>query len=142
MARELYSRRTVLGLGAATLATLSTAGCLRGQASSIQTVTMPDNHTFAPKTATIESGETVRWTNESDIQHTVTAYADGIPDEATYFASGGFESERAAKNWISKGLIAPGEEYEHTFDHPGTYEYYCIPHESSGMRGMIRVKER
>jgi len=142
MARGLYDRRTVLRLGAGILATLSTAGCLSGQASSTQPITMPDNHTFEPKTATIEAGETVRWTNESDIQHTVTAYENEIPDEATYFASGGFESERAARNRISEGLIAPSEEYEHTFDHPGTYGYYCIPHESSGMVGTIRVKER
>jgi plastocyanin len=101
---------------------------------------MPDNHTFEPRTATIESGETVRWTNESDIQHTVTAYEDEVPNEATYFASGGFESERAARNRISEGLIAPGEYYEHTFDQPGTYGYYCIPHESSGMVGTIQVE--
>ena len=140
MSPEFYDRRTVLRLSTATLATLSTAGCLSGQASSGQTVTMPDNLTFEPKTATVETGETVRWTNESDIGHTVTAYEDEIPDEAAYFASGGFESERAARDRVTEGLIAPGEDYEHTFDHPGTYGYFCIPHESSGMVGIVRVK--
>ncbi|WP_435073580.1 cupredoxin domain-containing protein [Halorubrum sp. HHNYT27] len=101
---------------------------------------MPDSHTFAPKTVTIESGETVIWTNESDIQHTVTAYGDEVPNDAAYFASGGFGSERAARNRISEGLIAPGEAYEHQFDRPGTYGYYCIPHESSGMVGTVRVE--
>ena len=140
MSSKFCDRRTVLRVSAATLATLSTAGCLNGQSSSIQTITMPDDLTFEPKTATIESGETVTWTNESDIQHTVTAYEDEIPDEAAYFASGGFESERAARNRVTEGLIAPGENYEHTFDHPGTYGYFCIPHESSGMVGTVRVK--
>ncbi|WP_277752631.1 cupredoxin domain-containing protein [Halorubrum salsamenti] len=37
---------------------------------------MPDNHTFEPKTATIEFGGTVRWTNGSDIQH----FRGGAPD--------------------------------------------------------------
>jgi plastocyanin len=101
---------------------------------------MPDDLTFEPKTARIETGETVTWTNESDIEHTVTAYEDEIPDEAAYFASGGFESERAARNQVTEGLIAPGEDYEHTFDHSGTYGYFCIPHESSGMVGIVRVK--
>lgn len=140
MSRELYNRRTVLRLGATTLATLSTAGCLNGQSSSSQTVTMPDNHTFEPKTTTINTGETVTWTNESDIQHTVTVYEDEIPEEAAYFASGGFESERAARNRVNEGLIAPGEDYEHTFDQSGTYGYFCIPHESSRMVGTVRVK--
>ncbi|WP_433634758.1 cupredoxin domain-containing protein [Halomicrococcus sp. NG-SE-24] len=101
---------------------------------------MPDNLTFEPKTATIETGETVIWTNESDIEHTVTAYEDDIPDEAAYFASGGFELERAARNRVNEGLIAPGENYEHTFDQSGTYGYFCIPHESSGMVGTVQVK--
>ena len=140
MSLEFYDRRAVLRLSTATFATLSTAGCLNGPSSSIQTVTMPDDLTFEPKTATIETGETVTWTNESDIEHTVTAYEGEIPDEATYFASGGFESERAARNRVNEGLIAPGEDYEHTFDQPGTYGYFCIPHESSGMVGTVRVK--
>ncbi|WP_227262371.1 cupredoxin domain-containing protein [Salarchaeum japonicum] len=140
MSRKSHDRRTVLRLTTAIFATLSTAGCLNGQSSSIQTVTMPGDLTFEPKTATIETGETVRWTNESDIEHTVTAYEDEIPDEATYFASGGFESERAARNRVTEGLIAPGENYEHTFEEPGTYGYFCIPHEGSGMVGTVRVK--
>ena len=140
MSPEVYDRRTVVRLSIATLASLSTAGCLNGQSSSIQTVTMPGDLTFEPTTVTIEMGETVTWTNESDIQHTVTAYEDEIPDEAAYFASGGFESERAARDRVTEGLIAPGENYEHTFNQSGTYGYYCIPHESSGMFGTIRVK--
>ena len=140
MSLEFYDRRTVLRLSTATLATFSTAGCLNGQSSSVQTVTMPDNLTFEPKTAMIEAGEKVTWTNKSDIEHTVTAYEDEIPDEAAYFASGGFESERAAKNRVSEGLIAPGESYEHPFDQAGTYGYFCIPHESSGMVGTVQVK--
>ncbi|MFC4986762.1 cupredoxin domain-containing protein [Saliphagus infecundisoli] len=101
---------------------------------------MPDSHTFEPQTVTIEPGETVTWTNESNIEHTVTAYEDEIPDEAAYFASGGFESERAARSRVKEGLIAPGENYDHTFDHPGTYGYFCIPHEVSGMVGTVRVE--
>ncbi len=140
MLLEFHDRRAVLRLSAATLATISIAGCLSGQASPTQTVTMPDNLTFDPETATIQTGGTVAWANESGIDHTVTAYEDEIPDEAAYFASGGFESERAARNRVNEGLIAPGETYEHTFDQPGTYGYFCIPHESSGMVGTVRVK--
>ena len=140
MPLEFYDRRTVLRRSTATLATLGTAGCLGGQSSSVRTVTMPDSLTFEPKTATIEPGETVTWTNESDIGHTVTAYEDEIPAEAAYFASGGFESERAARNRVTEGLIAPDENYEHTFDRLGTYGYFCIPHEGSGMVGTVRVE--
>lgn len=101
---------------------------------------MTDDFGFGPKTKTIETGQTVTWTNTSDVDHTVTAYEDEIPDSATYFASGGFESERAARNHVTEGLIAPGGEYEHTFEEPGVYEYYCVPHESSGMVGTVQVE--
>jgi plastocyanin len=95
---------------------------------------------FDPKTATIEPGQTVTWKNTSNVDHTVTAYEDKIPDAAAYFASGGFESERATRNHVTEGLIAPDGEYEYTFEEPGTYEYYCLPHESSGMVGTVHVK--
>jgi plastocyanin len=80
---------------------------------------MPDTLRFEPTTATVETGETVTRTNESDIEHTVTAYGDEIPDAATYFASGG--SERPAKNRVKERLVGPGEDYEHTFEQPDTY---------------------
>ncbi len=120
--------------------TIGTAGCLNRQSSTNRTVTMTGDFGFDPKTATIEPGQTVTWKNTSDVDHTVTAYEDEIPDAAAYFASGGFESERAARNHVTEGLIASDGEYEYTFEEPGTYEYYCIPHESSGMVGTVHVK--
>ena len=140
MPTESYGRRAILRVCGAMLATIGTAGCLNGQSSTNQTVTMTDGFAFEPETATVETGQTVRWTNTSSVDHTVTAYEDEIPDGAAYFASGGFESERAARNRVNEDLIAPGEEYEHTFEQPGTYGYFCIPHESSGMVGTVRVK--
>ena len=135
-----YDRRAILRVSGGVLAGTAIAGCLNDQSSSDPTVTMTDDFGFDPKTTTIEPGETVGWTNTSDVDHTVTAYGDEIPDGATYFASGGFESERAARNHVTEGLIAPGDEYEHTFETPGTYEYYCVPHESSGMVGTVQVE--
>lgn len=73
--------------------------------------------------------------------HTVTAYGDGIPDAATYFASGGFESERSARAHVNEGRNAPDDEYERAFEQPRTYRYYSIPHESSGMIGTVRVDD-
>ena len=140
MPTEFCHRRTILRLSGVALSTIGTAGCLNRQSSPDQSITMTDDFGFDPKTATIESGETVTWTNTSDVDHTVTAYGDKIPDGATYFASGGFESERAARNRVTEGLIAPSDEYDHTFEAPGRYDYYCIPHESSGMVGTLQVE--
>lgn len=140
MSFDFCDRRTILRVSGAALATTGTAGCLSGQPSTDQTVTMTGDFGFDPKTATIEPGRTITWKNMSDVGHTATAYEDEIPDDATYFASGGFESEGSAKDHTKEGLIAPDDEYEHTFEEAGTYEYYCIPHESSGMVGTVQVE--
>lgn len=133
-------RRTLLRLSGAALSMIGITGCLDRPSSTDQPVTMTDDFGFDPKTKTIETGQTVTWTNTNDVDHTVTAYEDEVPDSAPYFASGGFESERAARNHVAEGLIAPGGEYDHTFEEPGAYEYYCVPHESSGMVGTVRVE--
>lgn len=101
---------------------------------------MADGFAFDPARLTVDAGTTVEWTNDSDVGHTVTAYADRIPDGAAYFASGGFDSEGAARSNVGEGLLAAGESYEHTFEVAGTYGYYCVPHESSGMTGTVVVE--
>jgi plastocyanin len=132
-------RRDVLRFGGSAVAA-GVAGCLGGEASEERTVSMTDKLTFEPKTVTVRTGGTVTWKNDSGVGHTVTAYEDVIPEGASYFASGGFESESTARNRTSDGLIAAGESYEHTFEVAGTYEYYCIPHESGGMVGTVEVE--
>jgi plastocyanin len=104
------------------------------------TVDMNDELAFAPKRIEVEAGTTVTWENVGSIGHTVTAYEDEIPGDATYFASGGFDSQSAATDgYPDKGNIKEGESYEHTFETKGTYKYYCIPHEMNGMVGYVKV---
>lgn len=104
------------------------------------TVDMTDELTFEPQEIEISPGTTVVWENVGSIGHTVTAYEDEIPDEAEYFASGGFDSESAAKDgYPDEGNIPEGESYEHTFETSGEFGYYCIPHEANGMVGTVRV---
>lgn len=104
------------------------------------TVEMTDELTFEPENIEVSAGTTVTWENVGAVAHSVTAYEDNIPDDASYFASGGFDSESAANDaYPDEGSIAEGETYEYTFETTGTYEYYCIPHEMSGMVGKVKV---
>lgn len=99
---------------------------------------------FRPPEIEISAGETVVWKNTNSRIHTVTAYEDSLPDGAAYFATGDFDSEQAARKGYSNGLkggIDSNELYEHTFDIPGTYAYFCIPHERAGMTGTVIVTE-
>lgn len=99
---------------------------------------------FDPSEVTVRVGEKVVWYNNSSRAHSVTAYETGIPDGAEYFASGGFDAERAArKAWREgDGTITSGQSYTHTFETPGDYHYFCIPHEQGGMTGVVHVREK
>ena len=103
-------------------------------------VTMTDGQRFDPEEYTVQVGEPVVWTNESSESHTVTAYEDDLPDGADYFASGA-TSETDARDDVAAQLIGAGERFEWTFDEPGTYTYFCIPHEDQGMVATIVVEE-
>jgi plastocyanin len=99
---------------------------------------------YQPRQITVSVGETVVWENTSARSHTVTATAGGIPDDAEFFASGGFDDYDAALSaWQSEfgGRLKTGDRYEHTFTVPGAYEYVCIPHRDGGMYGTVVVEE-
>lgn len=101
---------------------------------------------FDPTELTVSVGTTVTWKNTSSSGHTVTAYENAIPEDAAFFASGEFETEAAARDaWSSgaanDGVKGAGETYSYTFEVPGRYDYFCVPHESQGMVGAIVVEE-
>ena len=99
-------------------------------------VRMTNQLRFEPETLTIRAGQTVTWINASAIPHTTTddpaanPVAKSHPDYALLPAG--------AAPWNS-GLLQPGERFDHAFDVPGEYRYFCIPHVLSGMRGTIAV---
>jgi len=98
---------------------------------------------FDPAELTVSVGDTVAWSHAGGEPHSVTALGDGIPDGATYWASGGFESEAAARTgWeAGSGAVASGQSYVHTFETAGEHAYVCIPHEAAGMEGVVVVEE-
>ena len=78
------------------------------------------NFAFEPKELQIEAGTVVIWKNTTG-RHTVTA------------DDGSFDSP----------IMAPGEEFKHTFDHAGRTQYFCKLHGAAGgqkMSGTITVK--
>ena len=50
------------------------------------------------------------------------------------------DSEEEARDNLADALVGQEGTYEVTFDEPGTYEYFCIPHEQQGMRGTVEVE--
>lgn len=137
-------RRRFVGRAGA-LAAVSLAGCtdlIALGADDDFDVGMSAN-AYQPEELTVDVGDTVVWMNNGSRAHTVTAYRNRIPEDAAYFATGGYETESDAWDaWHSHrgGNIYSGERFEHTFEVPGRYEYFCIPHERGGMIGAIEVE--
>ena len=143
--RRRASRRAVLAsLGASGLASLAGCTALARDGERSYDVGMTAT-AFRPPQVTVSAGETVVWRNTSTRAHSITAYERAIPKAATYFASGGFESEAAAReSWngsLDGGALDNGHTYSHTFEVPGRYDYFCIPHEQGGMVGTVVVEE-
>lgn len=118
------------------------AGCSSETEGSVAAeVKMTDDFMYEPDPLTISVGETATWINDSSQSHTVTAYEEKLPEGADFFASGGATSEEQARSDLEDGLIDEGETFEVTFNEPGTYTYFCIPHESQGMIATVVVEE-
>ncbi|WP_338742376.1 cupredoxin domain-containing protein [Haloplanus salilacus] len=135
-------RRVLATLGAGLAAT--SAGCAAaGSGGTTQGDVGMTSEAFEPATITVRVGDEVVWYNNSARAHSVTAYEDAIPEGADYWATGGYDSEDAAREaWKGlNGALESGETYSHRFEVPGEYGYFCIPHERAGMVGTVVVEE-
>lgn len=137
------NRRTFLATaGLAASAGLAGCGGVSASLSESEYDVGMVHNAFQPRELEVSVGDRVVWGNVGSRAHTVTAYGSLIPDSASYFASGEFDSQQAAvSGWPSSGGIDPGETYAWTFETVGEHQYYCIPHEAGGMKGRIIVTE-
>ncbi len=70
---------------------------------------------FSPAALSISVGDTVRWTNDGNIAHTVTSGTGGsFPGDPDGL-------------WDS-GFLDLGQSYSRTFDTPGTFTVFCTLH--------------
>jgi len=89
---------------------------------------------YAPEKVSIKVGESVQWVNDGETVHSVsTAAANAQNRKDTSMPKGAVA--------FDSGFIPPGGDYSYTFTVPGTYRYFCLPHEKAGMVGVIVVKK-
>ena len=88
---------------------------------------------FGPKVIEAQAGESITWTNEDDVLHTVTS---GLPQKQG--VPGVSQGKPSRPDGVFDGdLEGAGSTFETTIDKPGTYPYFCEVH--SGMQGEVRV---
>ena len=101
-------------------------------ASGVACVSMPNGAAvlnFSPDSITVVMGvnNTVQWTNQDSVQHTVVVCPVG---------GGQLCSPTAAV--ASSSILSHGDTFEVTLNGTGVYHYYCSIH-SATMRGSISV---
>lgn len=123
-----------LRLGAAA-APLLVAGLLAAGtgAEPAAVVEMTSQLAFEPGEVRIAAGETVEWRNTSVLVHTVTADPERAARPRSVSLPEGAEP-------FHSGRLRPEETYRHTFDAPGTWRYFCVPHEAAGMTATVVVE--
>ncbi len=77
---------------------------------------------FLPPEIDIETGTTVIWTNNDVVVHTVTHRAN------------------ATDQLFSSPFLTPSQTFSYTFDKPGIYPIFCMPHPF--MTQTVMVKEK
>jgi len=145
MHTETHTRRTILqaGAGVATSSiALASTGAVRAQASFGGWLSNTDNYDgvvdergsesvtievgseanggnfgFSPAAVRVDPGTTVTWE--------WVAGSHNVVDDA-----GNFESELTSEE---------GHTFSQTFEETGVVKYYCLPHDSMGMRGVVVV---
>jgi plastocyanin len=76
-----------------------------------------DGMRYDPGNITVKPGTTVTWVHGSQMPHTINGNADGL----------------------RSGTLYKGQQYSHTFNATGNYNYYCGLHPS--MTGSVVVEE-
>ena len=80
---------------------------------------------YSPNPITVETGNTVTWTNTDNIVHTVTSGEPNTVNAGELFDSG------------LTALIMPSKSFSHKFIHPGEFSYFCRVHPT--MVGDVNV---
>lgn len=97
------------------------------------TVTITAEGKFNPANVTVNVGQAVMWVNDGRYPQTVT-------DNPTLALNKSHAAlPNGAKPWDS-GILNFKQNFVHTFDVAGDYQYFSIPFESKGVVGKVTVK--
>ena len=83
-----------------------------------------NNEFYKPAVIDINKGTTVIWTNNDVEVHTVT--------------SGNLDTGARTGTFFDSGYLSKGDTFQHIFNDPRTYDYYCTLHPF--MKGKVIVK--
>ncbi|EER87677.1 hypothetical protein BDA96_10G000500 [Sorghum bicolor] len=129
--RSSFTVRASLGKAAGTAAVAVAASALLAGGAMAQEVLLGANGgvlVFEPSEFTVKAGDTITFKNNAGYPHNVVFDEDEVPS--------GVDATKISQE---EYLNAPGETYSVTLTVPGTYGFYCEPHQGAGMVGKVTV---
>jgi plastocyanin len=102
---------------------VATASFLLPTPARAETAVAMQKSRFEPAQVSVPAGETVVWTNNDSVGHTVTADDGSFDSNPTCGSVGG-------------ACMTKGQTFQFTFSQPGKVAYYCRVHGGPGGRGM------
>ncbi|MEV5375279.1 MULTISPECIES: cupredoxin domain-containing protein [Streptomyces] len=116
LSRPFIALPAALALGALLTGPAAPAAGAGRTATETEATVVIEGYEFVPASVTIHAGDSVRWVNKDNDEHTTTSDEPG---------------------WDS-GLIAPGGDFTQVFTAPGTFSYHCDLH--STLTGKVIVE--
>eukprot|EP01025_Chloroclados_australasicus_P044968 TRINITY_DN489_c0_g1_i4.p2 TRINITY_DN489_c0_g1~~TRINITY_DN489_c0_g1_i4.p2 ORF type:complete len:334 (-),score=36.67 TRINITY_DN489_c0_g1_i4:142-1143(-) len=107
----------------------SAALALSANAAQIKMGSDDGSLVFSPNSVTVKAGEEITWVNNKGFPHNIVFDEDEVPE--------GVDADALSNEDY---LNAPGETVVRKLTVPGTYGYYCEPHQGAGMKGSITVQ--
>jgi plastocyanin len=111
----------------------------RAATVTIQMVGSTAGYKFDPANVTIKSGDIVKFVAASGGPHNVGFDASGIPSGAAAVLQKNMTGQQAP---LMGPIVNNGDSYSVSFAGapPGQYHYFCLPHQSLNMVGVITVQ--
>lgn len=154
----LQRRRFLTGI--ATAGVVAVAGCSGGGETTTyegETVDGPEEAASYLSNTSNFTGSAVDWTDRSEVTVEVGTQANagynGFGPAAIAISTGttvtwDWTGQGAPHNVVAEdgsfnsgaAKIADDVTFSHTFEEAGTYRYYCNPHKTQGMKGVVVVE--
>lgn len=134
-AEQGLTRRRFVGLLAAgtvgSLAASLLSACVE-PSTNHHTVNISDVGHFVPGSISIPKGDSIVWNNMDVVSHTATCDPTKAQNRSDVQLPNGAQP-------FNSGVINPGASWSYQFNTPGTYVYFSINEETSGLIGTIVV---
>jgi plastocyanin len=115
------------------------AAATTGTTHEVQMIQEGMEYKYVPAALTIKAGDTVIFKSVSGGLHNVQFYADSIVPGSSEMLDAAITNKQGP---LASALVGEGDSITITFPAglpAGDYKFFCLPHQTMGMHGVITV---